>query len=117
ELTRLRSIIANLPASQKTRELTSWTAQVAEKPAATLLGPVGEFSRKLAERLSKQVSVEVRGASTPVDVERMRPVFQNLTHILRNAVDHGIESAEERVDQGKPEEGQVTIEVGADADF
>ncbi len=76
--------------------LNSWTAQVLLKPAFTLLGPLDDFVARLADRLHKEIDFKVFGHETLIDVDLMRGPFQNLIHLLRNAIDHGIESPEAR---------------------
>lgn len=67
--------------------------------------------RDLARRLDKQVKFEIIGRSTLVDRDILEKLEAPLTHILRNAVDHGIEYPEERLATGKPAEGTVRIEA------
>lgn len=66
--------------------------------------------RDLARRLNKQVKIEIVGQSTPVDRDILKKLEAPLTHIIRNAVDHGIEPPEEREAAGKPMEGTVRLE-------
>lgn len=67
--------------------------------------------RDLARKLNKQVKLEIIGKSTPVDRDIMEKLEAPLTHILRNAVDHGIELPEERINLGKPAEGTIRLEA------
>ncbi|OCQ94524.1 hybrid sensor histidine kinase/response regulator [Nostoc sp. MBR 210] len=67
--------------------------------------------RDLARQLGKRVNFEIKGQHTLVDRDILERLEACLTQILRNAVDHGIESPPERVAQGKPEAGTITIEV------
>lgn len=67
--------------------------------------------RQAGKELGKQVRLELRGGSFELDrgvLERMAPAFE---HLLRNAVAHGIEPAEQRQAQGKPAAGTITIDV------
>lgn len=66
--------------------------------------------RDLARQLNKQVKLEIVGQSTPVDRDILKKLEAPLTHMIRNAVDHGIESPEERSSAGKPMEGRVRLE-------
>ena len=66
--------------------------------------------RDLARQLNKQVKLEIVGQSTPVDRDILKKLEAPLTHMIRNAVDHGIESPEERSAAGKPMEGRVRLE-------
>jgi two-component system, chemotaxis family, sensor histidine kinase and response regulator WspE len=67
--------------------------------------------RDLARKLNKQVKLEIAGKSTPVDRDILKKLEAPLTHILRNAVDHGIETPEERTAAGKPSEGTIRLEA------
>ncbi|GBE91083.1 hybrid sensor histidine kinase/response regulator [Nostoc cycadae] len=67
--------------------------------------------RDLSRQLGKRVKLEIKGKSTLVDRDILERLEAPLTQLLRNAVDHGIESPPERLAQGKPEEGTIVIEV------
>ncbi|MBD2299653.1 hybrid sensor histidine kinase/response regulator [Nostoc sp. FACHB-190] len=67
--------------------------------------------RDLARQLGKRVNLEIKGQHTLVDRDILERLEACLTQILRNAVDHGIESPPERIAQGKSEAGTITIEV------
>ena len=65
--------------------------------------------RDLAAELGKQVALEVDGGDVELDREMIEMIRDPLTHIVRNAVDHGIETAEERARAGKPPAGGLRI--------
>ncbi len=65
--------------------------------------------RDLSRRLNKKVRLQIVGKNTPVDREILEKLEAPLGHLIRNAVDHGIESPEERVAAGKPQEGTITL--------
>jgi len=67
--------------------------------------------RDLATSLGKQVQLEVLGKGTLVDRDILRKLESPLTHILRNAVDHGVELPEERLAAGKPARSTIRIEA------
>lgn len=67
--------------------------------------------RDMARELKKQVRLQIDGTSTAVDRDVLEKLEAPLTHLLRNAVDHGIESPEDRKAANKPEAGSVQIEV------
>jgi two-component system sensor histidine kinase and response regulator WspE len=67
--------------------------------------------RDLARQLGKQVKFEILGQSTQVDRDILEKLEAPLLHILRNAIDHGIESPQERLNRGKPPEGIVQLEA------
>ncbi|MFB3902226.1 MAG: response regulator [Acidobacteriota bacterium] len=67
--------------------------------------------RDLARVSGKRVRFETVGEATRVDRDILEKLEAPLTHLLRNAIDHGIESPEERVAAGKPAEGVITLEA------
>lgn len=67
--------------------------------------------RDTAKLLRKQVKFEVIGKSTPVDRDILQKLEAPLTHLLQNAIDHGIELPENRLKAGKSTTGKVTIEA------
>lgn len=67
--------------------------------------------RDLAKSLGKQVRFEVRGGRTRVDREILASLEAPLTHLLRNAVDHGIETPEARRSAGKPDAATLVLEA------
>lgn len=67
--------------------------------------------RDLARKRGKEVSFEVLGKDTEMDRAILEELPDPILHILRNAIDHGIESAEERVRKGKPPVGTIRLEA------
>lgn len=67
--------------------------------------------RDLARKLNKQVKLEILGKSTPVDRDILKKLEAPLTHILRNAVDHGLELPQDRLNAAKPSEGTIRLEA------
>ncbi|MFO7599199.1 MAG: Hpt domain-containing protein [Candidatus Desulfacyla sp.] len=67
--------------------------------------------RDVARELGKKVSLEIKGKSTEVDRDILEKLDAPLNHLLRNALDHGIEPPEDRVHAGKPETGSLRLEA------
>lgn len=67
--------------------------------------------RDLARQLGKQVTYKLLGAGVAVDRDILQQLEAPLTHMLRNAVDHGIETPEERRSAGKPENANIVLEA------
>ncbi len=65
--------------------------------------------RDLSNSLNKKVKLELVGESTPVDRDILEKLDAPLNHIIRNAIDHGIETPAERIQQGKPETGTIKL--------
>ncbi|MDE1958988.1 MAG: response regulator, partial [Xanthomonadaceae bacterium] len=84
-------------------------------PFDALVPSLRRTLRQAAQELGKRAQLRVEGAHGEMDrnlLERMKAPFE---HMLRNALAHGIETPAERLRAGKPEEGQVTIQVGREA--
>ena len=71
----------------------------------------GRLTRDLAKKLNKRVFVEIFGLRTQVDRDILDRLDAPITHLLTNAIAHGIESAETRLALGKPAEGKIRIEA------
>lgn len=67
--------------------------------------------RDIAKDLEKKVQFDILGKATEVDRDILEKLDAPLTHLLRNAIDHGIESPAERLAQGKPETGTLRLEA------
>lgn len=80
-------------------------------PIAALLETLPAMARELASDQGKQVDVSVRGGEIEIDRRVLEQLKDPLTHLLRNSVDHGIESPELRSRLGKPPCGTIAITV------
>jgi hypothetical protein len=78
-------------------------------PVRELLGPIEELVAAFGERCGKKVALEIRGADLRVDRARLAPIVQTLPHLLRNAIDHGIETPESR--GTKPDVGRLSLDI------
>jgi two-component system sensor histidine kinase and response regulator WspE len=67
--------------------------------------------RDVAHSLGKSVLLDVKGEGTPVDRDILERLKAPLGHLLRNAIDHGIESPDDRRSQNKPEQGNVQLQA------
>jgi two-component system, chemotaxis family, sensor kinase CheA len=79
------------------------------RPVDSVLQVAPRLVRELAQFAGKKVHLEVEGGETELDRGMLEAIRDPLVHLLRNAVDHGIESAEERARAGKPAEGHLKI--------
>lgn len=86
-----------------------WVAERRLQPAGDMLGPVREFVSRISERLEKEVSFKIEGDEIRVSCPSFEPIAQNIPHLLRNALDHGIEPNGLRV--GKPSAGRMYLKV------
>jgi two-component system sensor histidine kinase and response regulator WspE len=67
--------------------------------------------RDVAKELGKKVRLEILGEATPVDRDILEKLEAPLSHLIRNALDHGLETPKERERAGKPAEGRITVEA------
>ncbi len=67
--------------------------------------------RQLARDLNKKINLEIIGAETELDRTVIDEIGDPLVHLIRNAIDHGVETPEERIAKGKPEEGTVVLKA------
>ena len=81
------------------------------RPFADGIRAFPRMVRDLGHSLGKQVRLQVIGETTKVDRDILEKLDAPLGHLLRNAIDHGIESADERLAAGKPAEGSITLEA------
>ncbi|MCG7342889.1 chemotaxis protein CheA [Sporosarcina sp. ACRSL] len=78
-------------------------------PVETVFNRFPKMVRQLARDLDKKINLEIIGAETELDRTVIDEIGDPLVHLIRNALDHGIESPAERLAKGKPEEGTVTL--------
>ncbi|MGH6787798.1 MAG: chemotaxis protein CheA [Novosphingobium sp.] len=79
------------------------------QPIGTLFASYLRMGRDLAAELGKQVRLELENSQVEIDREMIEVIRDPLMHIIRNAIDHGIESPAERRAAGKPETGRITL--------
>lgn len=82
-------------------------------PIATVYSGLPRAVRDLAQATGKQVRLELHGETVELDRKVLELITDPLLHLVRNAVDHGLEAAAERVAAGKPPEGVVTVSAEA----
>src|SRR5690606_338619 len=67
--------------------------------------------RQLSKDLGKKINLEIIGAETELDRTVIDEIGDPLVHLIRNGLDHGIETPEERKSKGKPEEGKLQLKA------
>jgi two-component system chemotaxis sensor kinase CheA len=80
-------------------------------PLTTITGPFARMVRDLAQATGKAVVFQVTGSHVELDKRVLEQIRDPLIHLLRNAVDHGIETPAEREARGKPRQGLVTLDA------
>lgn len=86
-------------------------------PLERVLGALPRLVRDLARSREKQVRLEIRGADLELDRAIVDALNEPLIHLVRNALDHGFEGAEERSRTGKESEGRLLIEAYREKDI
>jgi two-component system chemotaxis sensor kinase CheA len=92
-----------------TRELQDSAMSIRAQPMKTVFNRVPRIIRELESDTGKRVRLQVDGEMTEVDKTVVERIGEPLTHLIRNAVDHGIEGPEDRVAAGKSEEGVLRV--------
>ncbi|AHL71434.1 chemotaxis protein CheA [Bacillus altitudinis] len=80
-------------------------------PVETVFNRFPRMIRQLTKELNKKIELIIEGAETELDRTVIDEIGDPLLHLLRNSLDHGIESPEERVKKGKPEKGTVLLKA------
>jgi two-component system chemotaxis sensor kinase CheA len=98
------------------QRLSNVTAELQEGVMKTRMQPIGNawqklprIVRDLSSELGKQIELEMHGADTELDRQVLDLIKDPLTHMVRNSADHGLESPQERVSAGKPEQGTIRL--------
>jgi len=107
EIDRLRRQARELHGRVMTARLTPFSALTERLPRAV---------RDLGHQLGKQVDIEIQGTDVELDRAAIETLSDPLVHIVRNAVDHGIESPETRAAAGKPARGRVLLAARRERD-
>jgi two-component system chemotaxis sensor kinase CheA len=107
EVDRLRRQARDLHSRVMTARLTPFSALTERLPRAV---------RDLSHRLGKQVDFEIRGADVELDRAAVEALGDPLSHLVRNAIDHGIESPHDRARAGKAPRGKVVLTARRERD-
>ncbi|QXQ19993.1 hybrid sensor histidine kinase/response regulator [Pseudomonas tolaasii] len=102
-------------AGQRAQVLYDTALACRMRPFADVLAGQVRMVRDLGRSLGKQVRLEIEGEKTQVDRDVLEKLEAPLTHLLRNAVDHGIEMPEQRILAGKPAEGVIRLRASHQA--
>lgn len=106
----LREAVAEL--ERHSREIQERVMSIRMLPLGHLFARLPRLVRDLASRTGKEVALVVSGEDTEVDKSVIEKIGDPLVHLIRNGVDHGIESAEERARAGKEARGTLSVRAG-----
>jgi len=122
-LATLKESMANEDMSKAIANLDVVTADLQNAVMKTRMQPIkkvfGRFPRvvrDLARSLNKEIQLELQGEETDLDKNLVEALADPLVHLVRNAVDHGIESPDERLAAGKPRAGTVILAAEQEGD-
>ncbi|MDR2394053.1 MAG: chemotaxis protein CheA [Treponema sp.] len=104
---KFRSTSQNL--GRITGELQEGVMRIRMVPISQIFGRFPRLVRDLSKSLNKKINLVVEGEETELDKSVIEDLLDPIMHSVRNSVDHGIESQEERKAAGKPEEGMVLL--------
>jgi two-component system chemotaxis sensor kinase CheA len=107
ELPRLREAVADM--ERHTRELQDRVMNIRMVPIGSIFGRFRRLVRDLSASLGKDIALETVGDETELDKSMVEHLADPLTHLVRNASDHGLESTADRVKGGKAATGKITL--------
>ena len=102
-------------ASRYSSELQRATLATRMQPVGRLFQKFPRLVRELAKDLGKEVELTIEGAETEVDRVVVDSLYDPLVHMLRNALDHGVESPDVRVAAGKPAKAYISLKAWQEA--
>jgi two-component system chemotaxis sensor kinase CheA len=94
-----------------TSELQDMVMSIRMVPLATTFHKMHRIVRDMNKKLDKDVHLKLIGEETEVDKNIIEHISDPLMHLVRNSIDHGIETTEERTLMGKPKSGRITLEA------
>ena len=107
---RDREVISSLEELERlTREIQESVMAIRAQPVRPLFQRMSRIVREAADATGKDVRLRTEGEATEVDKTVVELLADPLTHMIRNAVDHGLESPEQRIASGKSPEGTVRL--------
>ncbi|MFQ3197833.1 MAG: two-component system chemotaxis sensor kinase CheA [Paraglaciecola sp.] len=104
---KLQTALAEL--QRNTREIQESVMSMRMLPMSVTFNRFPRLVRDLSTKLDKKVDLKIEGGNTEIDKGMIEKLVDPLTHLVRNSIDHGIETAQERLAQGKPEMGTVIL--------
>ena len=96
---------------RNTRDMQESVMSIRMMPISFVFSRFPRVVRDLAAKLNKQVELKTIGESTELDRGLIEKIADPLTHLVRNSLDHGIESPDKRVAAGKPAKGTITLQA------
>ncbi len=95
--------------ARTTTDLQDLVMKIRMLPLDVVFNRFPRMIRDLSMELNKEIDFEIQGQDTELDRTVIEEIGEPLIHLLRNAADHGVESAEKRISQGKPAAGKIKL--------
>lgn len=112
DLSRLEALRAGLSQLERnTRELQESVMRIRMLPISVVFQRFPRLVRDISRKLGKQVNLELHGEQTELDKTVLEKIGDPLVHLVRNAVDHGLETPERRVASGKNPTGTLRLDA------
>ncbi len=92
-----------------TGDLQEAVMQARMQPISVILSTLPRFVRDLSVASGKEIDIDIQGQETDLDKSVIEAIKTSLLHLVRNAVDHGIETPEQREKAGKPRTGKISL--------
>ncbi|MDY0092522.1 MAG: chemotaxis protein CheA [Candidatus Vecturithrix sp.] len=92
-----------------TNQMQEATMRIRMVPISQVLSRFPRMVRDLARQAGKEVQIVISGAETELDKTVIDLIGDPLIHLIRNAIDHGIETPDERINMGKPHQGTIML--------
>jgi two-component system, chemotaxis family, sensor kinase CheA len=109
-ITRSPTVVTRLEEFEHlTREIQDCVMSIRAQPVKSVFQRMPRLVREIAASTGKQVRLVTDGEATEVDKTVIERIADPITHMLRNAIDHGVETPDERTQAGKPAEGVVRL--------
>ncbi len=102
--------------SRTVSDLQDAVMKLRMQPVKRVFSKFPRIVRDLAKKLNKKVQLELEGEETEIDRSILDKIEEPLIHLVRNAIDHGIETPEERIQKGKPEVGTIKLAAYQEGD-
>jgi two-component system chemotaxis sensor kinase CheA len=109
KLEKLKNGLAQL--LQNTKELQESVMKIRMLPISFAFNRFPRLVHDLSIKTGKEINLVIRGEQTELDKTVMEQIGDPLVHLVRNAVDHGIESSDVRIANGKPKSGTITLDA------
>ena len=96
---------------RNTRDLQEQVMRIRMLPVNSVFSRFPRMVHDVSDKLGKRVELRINGEQTELDKTVIEKIGDPLVHLVRNSLDHGLEPPEERLEQGKPEIGVITLDA------